>query len=377
MQRTGQFINALLSKDDIKSQDKAEIPDQAKNHVNGNPASSFQSNGGRPRFSDPPAPPPSQPLPEKPDVPGLKRGHTERPSSVPPSTTSPIRQENSLSQIIQLTEALNSAKREIDSHSARVRDLEEMLMKERQARMFAETMVQKMEENTQVQTNGTVLSPAAGNASELDNAFDPPAERPLTPEPGVLPEDKEESSPPSPEKVEAPAVAFQARIDSMIAEMQDLRGQLDAYRQRAEKAETERDASRGRLEEMVRQIQKRDEEERIREAERKSRPRSSGRSRRSRSRVASPEKPQSAANGSVPDEHGQLGHAREEAGEEEEPSLSRTNTITPSTSPPTAQAQDQALIQTLPYASMIGVVLLGMGLMAYLNGWQPQTKLNG
>jgi len=34
------------------------------------------------------------------------------------------------------------------------------------------------------------------------------------------------------------------------------------------------------------------------------------------------------------------------------------------------------LIHTLPYASMIGVVILGMGLMAYLNGWQPQSRLD-
>jgi len=36
---------------------------------------------------------------------------------------------------------------------------------------------------------------------------------------------------------------------------------------------------------------------------------------------------------------------------------------------------DALLYNTTPYASMIGVVLIGMGLMAYLNGWQ-QPKVD-
>ena len=34
-----------------------------------------------------------------------------------------------------------------------------------------------------------------------------------------------------------------------------------------------------------------------------------------------------------------------------------------------SRAQDQ-LVQSAPYASILGVVILGMGMMAYLNGWQ-------
>jgi len=32
------------------------------------------------------------------------------------------------------------------------------------------------------------------------------------------------------------------------------------------------------------------------------------------------------------------------------------------------------LEQSAPYASMLGVVLLGVGIMAYLNGWQKMDK---
>ncbi|KAH8879343.1 hypothetical protein GQ53DRAFT_42667 [Thozetella sp. PMI_491] len=373
LQRTGQFINALLSKDDIKNQEKPDGPEPAKGHINGNAATSFQSNSGRARFSDPPAPPPSQPLPEKPDVPSLKRGTTERPSSVPPSNTSPVRQENNLSQIIQLTEALNNAKKEIDSHSARVRDLEEMLHKERQARMFAEDMVQKMEEHsTHAKLNGAVVPPTAGQGSELEKAFDPPAERPLTPEPTDVPASEEADETLSPEKVDASAAVFQARIETMILEMRSLREQLAAVKQRADQAEAERDADRQSLAAMVLQIQQRDEEDKKREAERKSRPRSTARSRhRSPATAAEGSKPM--ANGSTPEELPRMDRTVDDASEE--PTLSRANTITPSMEARTKPQQDQALIRTLPYASMMGVVLLGMGLMAYLNGWQ-QPKLD-
>jgi len=33
--------------------------------------------------------------------------------------------------------------------------------------------------------------------------------------------------------------------------------------------------------------------------------------------------------------------------------------------------REAILYHSTPYASMVGVVLIGMGLMAYLNGWQP------
>jgi len=133
--RTSQFINLLLSKEDVKNQDKPEAPEPPKVPQIANGNVSFRSDGGKTRFSEPPAPPPSQPLPEKPDIsrpmsseiPALKRGTTERPKSHP-TNTSPIHPNNTgLNQIMQLTEALNNAKKELDTHTARVRDLEEML----------------------------------------------------------------------------------------------------------------------------------------------------------------------------------------------------------------------------------------------------------
>ena len=278
--RTSQFINALLSKEDIKNADKPEVPEPPKAHLpNGN--ISFRSDGGKTRFSEPPAPPPSQPLPEKPDAarasdaPSLKRAATAKPAS-----TSPIRQDNNLNQILLLTEALNNAKKELDNHTAKVRDLEEMLTKEREARLCAEDMIQKMEETSHPKMNGSTEAPPLVNGhSELDSAFDPPAERSLVAEPELSSGPEEETAPPQPDKSEMLAAAFQARIDSMALEMNTLREQLEAFRLRAEKAEAERDADRKTLAEMVLQIRQRDEEEKKREAERRARSASKGRRR--------------------------------------------------------------------------------------------------
>ena len=58
---------------------------------------------------------------------------------------------------MQLTEALNNAKKELDRHTARVRDLEEMVIKEREARLLAEDLMQKMEESNHASANESAL----------------------------------------------------------------------------------------------------------------------------------------------------------------------------------------------------------------------------
>lgn len=377
LNRTGQFINALLSKDEIKNQDKPEVPEPPKAPaVNGTSALSFRSESGKTRFSDPPAPPPSQPLPEKPDVarphnsevPSLKRGVTERPKSHPANPVPPVRQD--LSQIIQLTEALNNAKREIDNHSARVRELEELFQKEREARLQAEDKVHKMEETKSAKINGSAELPKGH--SELDKAFDPPVETPLAAESGAGQTGPEDTLS-QPDRVEAAAAIFQAQIDSMVLEMKEVREQLDSYKTRAEKAEAERDASQQTLAEMVMEIRKRDEEEK-RSAERKSRSLSKGRKNSPRPVSRDGPKEATTPNGSAAGHSGDSPDAAE--GSEDAPTLSRANTIKPSTGELSKATNDQALIQGLPYASMIGVVLLGMGLMAYINGWQPRPSID-
>ncbi|GKT42711.1 uncharacterized protein ColSpa_02892 [Colletotrichum spaethianum] len=363
LSRTGHFIHALLSKEDVKDLEKPEAPEPPKQLPNGN-ALPFRTDA-KTRFSDPPAPPPQQPLPEKPDVPSLKRGTTERPKTN--STPSPVGRDN-LHQIIQLTEALNNAKKEMDTQTARIKDLEDMLRKEREARELAEDMAKILEDSALKETNG---GPKEHDTETiLEEAFEPPREAPETHD--IEMTDAEPLvKQPALESAEEIAARFQVKIDTMMTEMSDLKQQMEAWRQRCEKAETERDADRKTLAEMVAQI-RRDEEARLAAAAAE-KTRSPSRGRRGR------------GDGSVEttttvvqtDGSGESTPAPTQAESpvddpNDKPTLSRANTITPLTIPPGKLAKDQAMMAGVPYASMLGVVIIGMGLMAYINGWQPE-----
>ncbi|EGZ76534.1 hypothetical protein NEUTE2DRAFT_77071 [Neurospora tetrasperma FGSC 2509] len=369
--RTGQFITALVTKDDIKNQDKPEDIEPPKLHVNGNVP--FKSEISKTRFSEPPAPPPSQPLPEKPDVarasdaPSLKRGITDRPKSHP----SP--KDANVNQVVQLTEALNLAKKELDSNSARVRDLERMLNEEREARLQAEVLMQKMAVSQQAVTNGTSVAALTNGHSAMERVFEPPTEQ-TEPNDASAPGGLESEKSPKPEtsNIEAMAAAFQARIESMTTEMKGLREQLEAFRNRAEQAEAERDADRKTLSQLILQIRQRDEEEQ-QAAARKSRSSSCGRSQQG-GKDKEIDQTLPKANGAAVTGPTQSDGSSEDHAEEV-PSLALTDTLKPSSSPALVYPhQDRALIQAMPYVSVLGVVFIGMGLMAYLNGWQPQAK---
>lgn len=372
LSRTSKFLDALLSNDDIKHQEKPEAQEPSRGAVvNGN-SHSFRSDA-KARFSDPPAPPPQQPLPEKPDIaraqgdsPSLKRSTTEKPKTGP-SNTSPVRQDN-LSQIIQLTEALNSAKREIDTQTAKMRDLEERLQKERQAREAAEELAKRLEGDAQSRVNGSA-SPQNEDTT-LEEAFEPPVEQ--KGEENKTLSDNETITLAEPH--EDKTTVLQSQIDRMLSEMKELRDQVDTYKKQAEQATSERDADRKTLAEMVRQIRERDEEAAALKAVARSRTRSrsNGRDRSSTITTREPSRGRPVSQRGA----SSLDSIAEDL-IDDKPTLSRANTITPTPRSPSKRAiSDQAIMESLPYASMLGVVLMGMGLMAYINGWQPQPRLD-
>lgn len=346
--------------------------------VNGNGVS-FMRSDNKARFSDPPAPPPQQPLPEKPDVPSLKRGVTERPkTAVSSANVSPVRQDGNVSQILLLTEALNNVKKELEAQTTRMRDLEEMLMKERQARELAEELNRRLEEATAAKLNGVGSKPEGGDdgsALILDEAFEPQANGPPSPGAETPTTNGAETVPRAPqvESIEASATQLHNKLESMVLEMKDLRDQVEIYKTRAEAAETERDADRKTLAEMAIQIRKESES---REAAlwtiEKLRSRS-GTVGYDSSIAGSETSEDSAAMTRTPSTTSNRSAGQSTpAGPTDAPTLSRANTITPYNAQSGQMAHNQALANTVPYASMIGVVLLGMGLMVYINGWQPQ-----
>lgn len=375
LSRTSKFLDALVSNEDIKNQDKPELPDLPKPPVaNGQPLS-FRSDA-KTRFSDPPAPPPQQPLPEKPDSArsngdpaSLKRSTTERPTKLGSSNTSPVRQDN-LSQIIQLTEALNSAKREIDGQTAKMRDLEEMLQKEREAREAAEQLAKRLEDDAQSRANGSV-HPTIED-STLEEAFEPPADAS-----GGDAKSPADNSTVHPEAKEDRTKFLQSQIDNMLSEMRELKEQVDMYKKQAEQATSERDADRKTLAEMVRQIREKDEEAAALKAAAEARTRSKSNGRDRGSTVTAREQSRGRSVSNRADRSTAGLDSIEEDTLDDKPTLSRANTITPTPRSPSKRGvSEQAIMESIPYASMFGVVLIGMGLMAYINGWQPQPRLD-
>jgi hypothetical protein len=370
--RAGQFVSTLLSKDDIKDMEKEALEAPKPQLVNGN-SMSFIRADSKTRFSDPPAPPPQQPLPEKPDVPSLKRGTTERPKANAPSTNvSPIRQDGNVSQILQLTEALTNAKKELESQTTRMRDLEEKLNKERQARELAEELARRLEEAASTKMNGAAVKSEAGEEPTLvlEEAFEPPADSPTSAAASTSSLPDAEPVAPRVDAIEASASQLHTQLETMVLEMKDLKEQLEMYKSRAEAAEAERDADRKTLAEMALKIRK-DAEAREAAARAKSRSRSSSRTVESTETVSEISE-DSSSMVRTPSTELSRGQTTPD-GSPDAPTLSRANTITPYNQSSHFK-HDQLLANSLPYASMLGVVLLGMGLMAYINGWQPNPE---
>ncbi|KAI6781977.1 uncharacterized protein J7T54_005188 [Emericellopsis cladophorae] len=347
LNRTNQFVGTLLSKNDVKDLEKPEAPEAPKAHlVNGLP---FRPEP-KSRFSEPPAPPPQQPLPEKPSAPSLKRGITER-SKSGPEASSPIRQEN-MSQIIQLTEALNNAKRDMDTQTARMKELETMLQKEREARELAESLARRLEDSANTHLNGSVVEPTLS----MDKSVEPMADDESSVELEASTAANNEGA-----EAKAAAAALQERIDTMDGQMKSMQEQVAHWKGRCEAAESARDADRKSLAEMVLQLRA---EEARRAADQEER-RSRSRKRTADVQTSHDENAEaalaSAETTDVPQSDGAVG-------ESDAPTLSRATTITPMNASKTAP--DTPLQAGLPYASALGVVLIGMGLMAYINGWQ-------
>lgn len=360
--RADVFFGSLLSKEDIKENEKAPIEPAKGAMVNGG-SLPFRTDS-KPRFSDPPAPPPQQPLPEKPDVarshafepssPSLKRTNTERPRSVP--NVSPVRQEPT-SQIITLVEALASAKKEIDVQGARLRDLEEMLHKERHAREMAEEVAKRLELQSDMKTNG-MTKPSEG--SVIEEAFEPPVETTdVQEEPVPEPATKHTVDPTA---ISESTTLLEKKLESMLVEMQGLRAEMETFKHRAETAESERDADRRSLAEMVEKIRSEESARRSSSTE------------RARSPLAGEAKTHvmngtsAAVKGVLDSTKGSLSNGSTIVSADGIQDLGQSAVGTLARPP---GSRELLLYNTTPYASMLGVVLIGMGLMAYLNGWQP------
>lgn len=344
-------------------------------------------------FSQPPAPPPQQPLPEKPDTAAfvisdaalshtqVQRTDTQRPIS---GMNLPSKTEPQSSQILSLVEALNTAKREIDSQGDKVKHLEVLLNRERKARESAEEKARRLlEGHAPAKANGHLVSTVD------EDAFEPPSGSSDDHDTGLTngyhdTNDSEEglsdassivssSTVKSPEElqsetkqVEASTSRLQERLDLMLREMDDMKVTMENYKRRAEDAEHERNTLRDMVQKLratgassngkpVSQTATSPEDETSDEIIDESESQALA----STERRISMSQPYARANGStamIPD-------LKE---------LERTVSSVLQQTQPRGQANGNLAMQSAPYVSMVGVVLLGVGIMTWLNGWQRE-----
>lgn len=325
------------------------------------------------RFSEPPAPPPQQPLPEKPDAlprtgtdafSALKRSDTEK--AKPPACSSPVSRDSS--QILSLIEALSSAKREIDSQGTRVKELENLLRQERSAREWAEERARKLElqsgnDKKQVEVEAALKSPPE---KEQDSAAEQPILKKSLESDGAAMSlvdastaDLEQAD----STMDSHTKQLERRLQMLMDEMEEMRQQVAAFKQRAQEEEAEKLEARKSLAEMIETLRR----ERAQNSEASlTRAMADGEDLVETGDVVTPSSKEDVTKSEA---HDSVMQRRRSV------TSSHTKEIEQNATALTKQCQEHSFLeQSGPYASMLGVVLLGVGLMAYLNGWQKLDK---
>lgn len=345
LQQTHQYINAILSADSKKEATKPSPVNPVK-------ISPIKDMSLKARFSDPPAPPPQQPLPEKPDAHSLKRSDTERPKS----NSSPVRSD---AQMATLTEALQSAKKEIESQGTRLRDLEALLNEERRAREDAEERANRLEREREaaepVLANGEVHKPEP--SVELG-------------EPDIV----VANGSASPTLPDVAAARLQQRLESMMTEMNEMKLQMERYRERAETAEADRKS----LAEMIENIRQDNVKKANKEAKRRSRSDSELAREADAVKTDSSEEDEEAEEGEITiirekdEEEDGAGALLRRAVQNGRPAEQETTGELTKSSPALAtrpNRNDLALAHGAPAVSILTVVALGVAVMAWLNNY--------
>lgn len=343
--QTNDFLGCLLSNDPEKEKTSPLEPNQSR-QVNGK--AKLPRIDPVARFSEPPAPPPQLPLPEKPDaarspVDGIPRGLVKRSDTEKPTLpgASPISRE-SPSQVLSLVDALNAAKKEIESQGSRVKQLEELLSQERAARVEAEERAKQFE--TQQLSNGIPSSVDGADGKAEESEKDIVGDNLKASE-----HDGTSAAPvPEPAALEASAQRLQQRLELMMVEMDDMKQQMEKYRVRAETAEEERQS----LSEMVERIRRENSEK------------SAGH--------LSPDGFSGSLKGgaTVKPSNGVAAEGGLQNGKAMTPGEVRDLQRALASALQDPDSRKEVLQQSAPYASMLGIVLLGVGIMAYLNGFQ-------
>lgn len=308
-------------------------------------------------FSEPPAPPPQAPLPEKPDVaraladpliqPLLRRNDTARPQS---GSTSPTRMDHS-SDILRLCEELKLAKGELSDQSERMRQLETELAQERTARESAEERAQRLEEDGSRRDSPLTRHEGKGSDEEGSSA-------------------SETTNKNSPD--------LEVQLERLRNSMEEMKSHMEAYRQRAEIAETERDEAKKSLADMVEEKRKANAERANLDSPSKS-PRTPPRKGMQQLDGATDEVNGHVVVPSSPTSESLLERAGVEGGRPITPEQARMLTqflaqeVLGSKSSQHGEASDAVLYYGVPYTSFAAVILAGWLAMHWINGWPAKV----
>jgi len=275
-------------------------------------------------------------------------------------------------QLSSLAEALTTAKKEIESQSLRLKDLEASLAQERLARESAEERALRLEMESRSERPDSA-SLETDNEVQV-NGVSP--EQETGSEPTIVDDVKSEDEPSINPVADAATSRLQQRLEIMVAEMDEMKQQMEKYRQRAESAEAESATHRKTLAEMVEKIRQDDAERTAREAKKE---------RRHSESEVTPEPVSAATDGSDGAGEILIVNEKEDNAEvagvilrksglqngrpvspEQVAELEKVITQTLATRP---GRHDAMLIHGGPAASIFGIVLIGVGLMAWLNSY--------
>ena len=292
---------------------------------------------------------------------GFQRSDTEKPLAV--NGFSPNKLESPSSQISSLLNALTTARMEADSQSNRVKQLEEQLKQERRARESAEERARHLLDRSKIMFGAGVsngddavsINSDSSQITTIECPEDSDGEYPNTASSNIAEMQKDTV------KIDTSTSRLQDRLDLVLREMEELKAQMEFHKHRADAAEEERTG----LADMV---------ERIRNGEMKGKGREGSLRKRRSSEPATQTEPAPTANGSA--HPGDRSRLKDQTGNIDgangvvDRSKVQTRQLQDAIATALTLSKDDRLIQSAPYASILGVVLIGVGIMTYLNGWQ-------
>lgn len=365
LQRTSEFFDALLLPKPTSEEPQSHIRNKSRTEDISLPSANSTS-------ALPPLPQligwELPPFPGDRISPKLKSEKTAKPDPIGPLTQHP-----------SLADALAKARKELEDKTALVKDLEDALKREKSARELAEDRAAELE----------TASRALGGTSRERILGEFEAEKVLADERGEMDDTEticgddeksldgqpmeDETNPEGGDtvqvKVDPSALAaaeaanrLQRRVEEMMLELQSARAEIETYKFRTKAAEKESDTTRKTLQEMVEDFQRKEEARKAKERQ-----------------FGSQTEPATVQNAGM--------QANTDMTHDEIMETAINGTVKQSDivkklpSRTTMVSEDLARTSlalskrnAAPYVSIIGVMLLGVGMMAVLNSWQKGER---